>query len=201
MATEFDMTQAAASVYAESLLQLATEAGQVDSVGEELADLGKLWREDPGFAGLMSSAAIDDDARAMSIRKIFGAGRVSDLVFRFLMVLNKKRRSMILPAICASYRRLMDRQRGRSEVLVRSAVPLEDDQRDKLKSEIKRLTGLDAVLVEQVEPELLGGLTVQVADRIYDTSIRRRLRDMQGALASAIERHLLSGDNKFVTEG
>lgn len=201
MATDFDMTQAAASVYAESLLELANEAGQADSVGEELADLATIWRDDRGFASLMSSAAIDDDARAMSIRKIFGSGRVSELVFKFLMVLNRKRRSMILPAVCEAYRRLMDRQRGRGDVIVASAVPLQDSERARLAAEVKRLTGLEAVLVERIEPELLGGVRIQVADRIYDASVRRRLNDLRGNLMRSIEKHLLGGDNRFVTEG
>ncbi len=201
MATDFDITRAAAAVYAESLLELAEEAGQADSVGEELADLRHLWDRDAAFARLLSSAAIDDDARAMSIRKVFGEGRVSALVFKFLMVLNHKRRSMILPAVCDAYKHRLDAKRGRGEVFVSSAVPLEDAHRAGLKVQVRRLTGLEPMLVEQVDPDLLGGLRVQVSDRVYDASVRRRLGDLRSELLSAVEKHLLGGMSRFVTEG
>ncbi|MFQ5422999.1 MAG: ATP synthase F1 subunit delta [Phycisphaerae bacterium] len=201
MANDFDITRAAASVYAESLLELAEEAGQADSVGEELADLRRLWDADAAFARLMASAAIDDDARAMSIRKVFGEGHVSALVFKFLMVLNHKRRSMILPAVCDAYKHLLDANRGRGEVFVSSAVPLEDAHRASLKAQVQRLTGLELTLVEQVDPNLLGGLRIQVSDRVYDASVRRRLGNLRSELLSAVEKHLLGGTSRFVTEG
>lgn len=201
MATDFDITKAAASVYAESLLELANEAGQADAIGEELAELRGLWDRDAAFAGLMSSAAIDDDARALSIRKIFGAGRVSELVYKFLMVLNGKRRAMMLPVVCDAYRQLLDKQHGRSEVFVSSAVALDDGQRDGIRQQIKRLNSIDAVLVERVEPDLLGGLYIQVGDYIYDSSIRRRLRDMRTELLVSLEKHLHGARARFVTEG
>ncbi len=201
MATEFDITCAAASVYAESLLQLANEAGQADSVAEELADLRALWDRDASFAALMSSAAIEDDARTLSIRKIFGSGRVSELVYKFLMVLNGKRRAMILPAVCDAFRQMIDKQRGRGEVFVTSAVELNDEQRAGIREQIKRLIGLDVVLVERIESDLLGGLRVEVGDHIYDSSVRQRLHAMRAGLLVSLEKHLLGSEAKFVTEG
>lgn len=201
MATDFDISQAAASIYAESLLELASEANQAEEVGAELRELKALWKRDRSFAAMMSSAAIDVHARRESIRKVFGSGRVSQLILNLLLVMNDKRRSMILPAVCDAYRRKLDRQLGREEVHVTSAVPLSDDQRAKLREEVKRLTGNDTDLFEKVDPDVLGGMTVQVADRLYDMSVRRRLRDVRRALLASVEKHLLSGVSRFVTEG
>ncbi len=201
MASDFDISQAAAAIYAESLLQLANEAGQAEEIGSELRELRQLWKDDPSFAAMMCAMAIDVGARRASLRRVFGSGRVSRLVLNLLLVMNDKRRSMILPKVCDAYRRKLDRQQGREAVYVTSVVPLNDDQRARLRSEVQRLTGREADLFEKVDPDALGGMMVQVADRLYDMSTRRRLRDMRAALMAAVERHLVGGVSRFVTEG
>lgn len=200
MASEFDISQAAAAIYAESLLQLADEFKSSEQVGQELADLAALWKQEPSFAAMMSSAAIDDDARRESLKKIFG-GKLTKLVFNLLLVLNDKRRSSILPQVCDAYRHKLAQKLGRQEVHVTTAVPLEEPHRVKLREEVKRLTGRDPVLVERVDPDMLGGMTVQIADRQYDTSVRSRIRELRSSLLAAVEKHLLAGIGRFVTEG
>lgn len=200
MATDIDTYMAAAQVYADSLLSLATEAGKADEIGSELADLKELWNREEDFAALMRSAAIDDDARADAIRKVF-SGKVSPLVLNTLLVLNHKRRSMILPWVCDAYRKKLDSQHGREDVFVTTATPLDDAQRDQIRTQVRRLSGREAVLVEKVDPDVLGGLMVQVGDRLFDMTIRRRLRDMRAQLFTSSDRILRTGMSRFVTEG
>ncbi len=201
MASDFDISRAAASIYAESIFQLAEETGQEEQIGEEMQELQDLWERDTSFAKMMSSAAIDAGARRESIRRIFGPDRVSRLVLNLLFVLNDKRRSMILPAVCDAYRRRLNEKQGREEVYVTTAVPLEKHQRESIRKEIKRLTGRDADFYENVDPDVLGGVTVRAADKLYDMSIRRRLREMRAGLLAASEKHLLGDVSRFVTEG
>src|SRR5262249_54441524 len=106
MAAAFEGVQTAARVYAEAILALAAERGAVDEIEAQLQDLTKLWREDQAFAALMSSAAIDDDARRASLRKIFG-GRVHEFVLNLMLVLNDKGRSMIFPAVCEAFHKML----------------------------------------------------------------------------------------------
>jgi len=199
MATDFDISQAAARVYAESLLELANEQGQADAVGQEMAALHQLWDKEPAVAQLMSSAAIDEEARATSIKRIFG-GKVSPLVFNLLMVLNRKRRAMILRDVCIAYRHMLDRLRNRDEVFVTTAVPLEDGQRNLLKEMLRKRLKFEPILIERVNADLLGGIFVQAADRVLDTSVSRRLKDMQSALLATADRNLRAATARFVRE-
>ena len=199
MASEFDISQAAASIYADSLLQLADEAKQAEAIGEELA-VCRLWKSEPAFASMMRSAAIDDDARRESLRKIF-TGKLNPLTLNLLLVLNERGRSMILPSVCDAYRRRLAAKMNQQTVNVTTAVALDDAQRKQLAAEVRRLSGKEAVFFEKVEPDLLGGMTVQIGDRLYDTSVRRRLRRLRGDLLASVERTLLQGTARFVTEG
>lgn len=200
MASEFDISQAAASIYADSLLQLAIKGGQAEAIGQELTDLAALWKSEPSFATMMRSAAIDDDARRESLRKIF-AGKLSELTLNLLLVLNDRGRAMILPAVCDAYRRKLAVHMNQQAVHVTTAVAMDDAQRSHLSAEVRRLSGKEAILFEKVDPDLLGGMTVQIGDRLYDTSVRRRLRKLRADLLASVERNLLKGSARFVTEG
>jgi len=202
MATDMDITQAASTVYAESLLSLVEEQGQAEAVADELLQLKALWGQDQQFVDLMSSSAIDEDDRRESIRRIFGNGRVSKLVFNLLMVLNDKHRAYLLPAVCDAYARKLNELRGRKEAYITSAFPLDEPQRARLQAEIRRLTGLEPILVERVDPNVLGGLMVQVGDHLFDASAGRRLRDYRDELRRAVQKHLMGGGaSRFITEG
>ncbi|HVP09594.1 MAG TPA: ATP synthase F1 subunit delta [Phycisphaerae bacterium] len=201
MASVFDITLAAAAVYAESLLQLAEEAGKAEEIGAELRQLRDLWHSDPSFASMMSSVAIEMTARRHSLRKVFGADRVSPLVLNLLLVLNDRGRAMILPAVCDAYRSLLDQRMEREEVHVTTVQPLNDQQRNALRTQIKKLTGHEADFHEYVDPQILGGIRVRVGDRMYDLSVRQKLRDMRSTLLASGERRLSEGISRFVTEG
>jgi hypothetical protein len=53
--------------------------------------------------------------------------------------------------------------------------------------------------MQKLEPELLGGMRVQVGDRLYDTSVSRRIRNMRMRLLASLERALLENSERFMT--
>jgi len=200
MATDHNMSPAAA-VYAESLLQAADDAGKTADIAAQLAEVRQLWNDSPEFAAMMSSAAIDDDARRESIRKAFSENRVDTLILNLMLVLSDRWRAAILPAVCDAFQAKLNARAGRERVQVMSVVPLNDEQREKLKAEVKRLTGFEAILDESVDPALIGGLRVQVRDRLFDLSLRRRLRQMRSALHATSDQIIRGDTTRFVTEG
>src|SRR5206468_8362886 len=105
-----------------------------------------------------------------------------DLFVNFLLVLNEHNRLQILRPVAAMYRELRDEFHKRVRVLVRSAVPLSDQQRERVKKLAAEYFHLQPVLVEQIDPELLGGVQIQAGDRLVDLSIRSRLETIKQQL-------------------
>lgn len=200
MATEYDITSAAAAVYAESLLELAREAGKAEEIADELTQLVALGKSHPTFAAMMHSAALDDDARRGILQRMF-TGRVHPLVLNLMLVLNDRHRSQIFRHVCTAYQRKLDESLGRTAVYVSTAVALDDAARARVREEVRRLTGLDSRFEERVDPAILGGLIVQAGDRLYDYSVRRRLHDLQHRLHESMRESLVGGVSKFVTQG
>lgn len=200
MASEFDNSQGASAVYAESLLQLAKERNMADDIGAELADIAEVWNDTPDFAAMMRSAAVDDDARRESIKKIF-TGKVNELVLNLMLVLNDKHRAGSLPYVCEAYRKKLDEMHGREDVYVTSAVALSDVQREKIRVEVKRLTGFEASLRESIDSGLVGGMRILIRDRLMDFTVKRRLGRIKTELLRSGDTNLRNQSARFVTEG
>jgi F-type H+-transporting ATPase subunit delta len=189
--------QRIAQVYAEALLNAAAKKGQVEAVLEELDSLIRdLFGANPQFEAFLASSAISRDEKTKVLRAIF-QGRASDLFTDFLMVLNHHERLDLLRPILMAARELYDQRARRLRVQVRSAVPLPDDQRDRLLHELRQTFHLEPVLQAQVDPDLLGGMVVRVGDWVYDTSVHTQLETIRNQLIARSSYEIQSGRDRF----
>lgn len=173
-----------ARVYAESLLAVAARDNQVEDAGTELSTfVSSVLAKDTKVAAFFTSPAVTRKTREPILNAALN-GNASPLVASFVRVLNHNNRLDLLPAIAAAYRNLLDKRAGRVRVLVRSAVPLTDEQQAGLRKTLTESLHKTPVLELRTEPELLGGLIVQVGDKVYDTSVRSRLEALRIQLAA-----------------
>jgi F-type H+-transporting ATPase subunit delta len=172
-----------ARVYADSLAAVATRQGKLEDVGAELNTFVTDVLSQPKVAAFFRSPALTRKARTPILEAAF-AKTIDPLLANFLRVLNQNNRLDLIAPIAAAYRELMDNRAGRIRVLVKSAVPLTSDQQNGLKQTLAQSLNKEPVLNLRVDPELLGGLVVQVGDKIYDTSVRSRLEDLRNQLSS-----------------
>lgn len=192
MANAEDQQGGVAQIYAEALLSLAEERGVADQVLDELGGLADLASRDRAFETFLASPLVEPEARARTFEKLL-RGRASDLLVDALQVVNRKGRLALLPEIANAYRQAHRRLRGRVQVFVRSAVPLTDPLRAKLREAAARFTGKTPEIVENVDRELLGGMVVRVGDERIDSSVRTRLADLAATLLRRASQEVQSG--------
>jgi F-type H+-transporting ATPase subunit delta len=109
-------------------------------------------------------------------------GRVDDPVRRLVDLLVERGKVDLLPRVAAEYRRLLNRQSGVVSAVVTSAVALKDDEIAAITERVRAMTGDTVDLRTAVDPDLIGGLTVQVGDRLLDASVRGRLERLRSQL-------------------
>ena len=173
-----------ARIYAESLIAVAARENQFEDAGAELtAFVSSVLGKDAKIAAFFKSPAITRRARQPILDAAL-KGNASPLVGNFLRVLNQNNRLDLLPAIAAAYRDLLDKRAGRVRVIVRSAVALGAEQQVELRKTLSASLNKEPVLDLRIDPELLGGLVVQVGDKVYDTSVRSRLEALRNQLMS-----------------
>jgi F-type H+-transporting ATPase subunit delta len=198
IATVFDdATQHVARVYAEAFLDAAENTGQTAELIAELDGLiHDVLARDRFLEAFLSSRAVSRDRKARALRGAL-RGRASDLLLNFLLVLNQHDRLDALRPIAATVHKLYNERTGKMPVTVRSAVPLAEDQLEKLRQDLRAAFGKEPILSTTVDPDLLGGLTVQVGDVLYDASVRARLQRIRNQLIERSSYALQSGRDRF----
>lgn len=187
---------AIAAVYAKALLELAGENDMQEATLQELDELVSYANRDAAFEQFLSSAVVDVDARRGSLEKML-RGKVSDLVLDAVQVLNRKGRLPLLEAVCRQYRLAMEAQQNQLEVTVTSAVPLGDEARESLRQALTRHTGAEAILSEQVDPAILGGMVVRIGDEKVDFSVSTKLQGLRRTLLARASREIHGGRDYF----
>jgi F-type H+-transporting ATPase subunit delta len=105
------------------------------------------------------------------------------LAIHFLSLLLERDRLGHLAGIVSGYRRLLNEAKGRVEAKVVSASALESGLAERVRAQLQRMSGKDVVMTQEVDPGLLGGMTVELAGRVYDGSIRTQLEKMKQRIA------------------
>lgn len=177
-----DTARSVGRVYAEALYQAAQKQNASAEVLGELESLTDgVFAQNPGLELFFSSASVNREHKAAALKSAF-EGRASSVFLDFLNVLNAHDRLDMLRPIAVSYRALHDRKTHHVVVEVTSAVPLTDDERERIKGDIRSLGQLVPVLKENLDPDILGGLIVRVQDWVYDASVRTRLATAENYL-------------------
>ncbi len=185
-------------VYARALLKLTEEQGVAESVLEELDSLVEQADRDKAFASFLTSPLVEADDRRASLDRVF-RGRMSELLLDTIQVMNRKGRMGLVPALGETYRDELEKLRGEIRVHVRSAVALDDAQRQQLSEAVSQYASKQATLVESVDESLIGGVVLRVGDQRIDTSVAKQLSKLEEQMLGRVTQELHTGKS-FISE-
>jgi F-type H+-transporting ATPase subunit delta len=173
-----------AATYANALLELTTEPGEAETVGQELADLRTILRDDRMAMAVLNDPALGDTERQSLLDRVF-QGRVSPLMMKFLHVLAEKGRLGLLIAIAGAYQDLLDKRAGKVEVDATVAFRLDEATFESVRQRIGGALKKDVVLHQYVDEKILGGMVLRVQDKLIDGSVRTQLAAMRERILEA----------------
>ena len=166
-------TDALSGVYARSIYELAEEAGGRDKIleiADEIEQVCELARGDRGFREFLGSPIIDRGRRADALRGIFRE-RVTDLMLRYMLVLNDRGRLGHLEAIGNAYDQLVHEAFGRVEVDLFTPAALDPAQLEAIKQRIGTALSKEPVVYAYTDPSMIGGLKLRIGDQLIDGSV------------------------------
>jgi F-type H+-transporting ATPase subunit delta len=176
-----------ASVYAQSLLEVCDKAGGnavAEACASELRDLAEIIRGDRRFAEFLRTPIVGNDRRKAALEKIV-RGRVSDLVFRFVMVLANHGRAGRIADVADAFDALLQERLGRIEVdMFTVDGKASDEVIATVKARVKDAFAKDAVLHQYSDPSMIGGVKLRIGDQLIDGSVATQLRNMRETVSS-----------------
>jgi F-type H+-transporting ATPase subunit delta len=108
--------------------------------------------------------------------------RIGGDTLRLVTLVVERGKVHALPKIDEEFTRLLNAHRGVVTATVTSAVPLTADETAAIRSRVEAMAGSRVELRTEINPDLIGGLTIQVRDRLLDASIRGRLERLRDQL-------------------
>lgn len=169
--------------YAEALLELASRAGDLGGWGEMIDQIAAAMQSDRRLHMFLESPRVSAQKKNEILQNAFGDGLPRTFV-RFLRALVNNRRQMLIPAIAAEYRDLVDRVEGRVHATVTVAREASEADSQLVVQQLSRTLGREVVPHFQVNPAILGGVVVRVGDVVLDGSVRRRLATLRARMLS-----------------
>ncbi len=168
-----------ASRYANSLLGLAIEQNQLDAVYTDMLLLQQITKSSHDFVMMLRSPIIKSDKKQAVLDAVLN-GKLGVITQGFLKLIVSKGREYFLPEIIVAFIQQYKKVKSISEVKLTTAFELDNSLKQLIADKIKSKTPLQNVeLNTSVDPELIGGFTIEVEDKLWDASIARDLHDIR----------------------
>ena len=173
--------------YAEGLWQALTEnktsAAKITKIGQYLEALAEIGK-DARIGELMNDPKLTVDQIYEVITGALGKG-LSPELSGLIRVVIENGRLEALPEIAAQYRALKNESEGVADAYIETAYALDDKAVKQVLADLSdHFPGKKLNPIVTVNPDLIGGVSITVGDKIIDTSVRARLKKMQAALTA-----------------
>ena len=179
----------AARRYASALFGMARKS-DVDAVSQDLAHVLATAHDEPQLMEVLTHPRITEKRKNELTGQIFGDLRPT--MQAFLRLLITRDRVGLLPAVGVHFEKLVDEWKGEADAEATTAVELSQSQKDALVKKLEATTGYKKIrLLTQVDPSILGGMTVRVGDHLIDGSITTQLQ----MLREQLKRVRIGGDS------
>ena len=167
--------------YGEALFLLAYETGKQKECAHALETVKAVFAKEPQYAEILSSPTIPLKERLAVVETAFSAV-LPEQVLSFLMLLCEKGRLSFFDRAVQEYHALLAASERVFEAKVTSAVPLVEEEKEKLIATLEK-TYKGCVRAKYfVDETILGGLIVEVDGKTMDGSLRHRLHRVKEVL-------------------
>ncbi len=169
--------------YAKSLLDLARERNELDSVKADVDYVAKALKSRD--LGLFLKSPIINSGKKLSIFKTLFEGKVSNTSMAFFEIIIKKGREMYLPEIIQDFINQYKVLNKISTVTITTATPLTAEALDDIKAKLlaSDITMDKLDVNTKVDASLIGGFVVEIGDKLYDASVAHKLEQVRKEFA------------------
>ena len=172
-----------ADVYARSLFEVAKEHDALDTVHDELGEFADALSESSELQQFFFSPHFSAEEKKQGVDKVVDGA--NEQFVNFLKLLTERHRMPVLFRIRNAFNALWAEENRLLPVSVTAAVDLDESLVKDIGKRIEEQTGRKVELSSKTDPEVLGGLVVQVGNMVLDASVRNRLEKLRKQVARA----------------
>lgn len=177
------LDKSVAITFVNALLDVAMRKGQFEQVEKDLVLVSQVITNNDKLRKILSHPTISRDDKKGLIKEVFG-GQICDLMKNFLYLLVDRRKEDILVFIPDVYKAVVDEKKGVIKVRVQTAIPLTEERLDNFKKQLSKITGRTPDVEVVHNSDILGGMIVQIGNKLIDGSVANTLKKLKTKLLS-----------------
>ncbi len=168
--------------YARALFEAAKERGRLETVQRELGEFVQATRQVPELRALLLNPQLEPRTKAAALGELLADA--DELVRNFLLLVVERGRAGEVEEILRELDRLASAEAGILDVELTTAVELSEEDARAIVKQIEDASGHRVEATRKADPELIGGLVLQVGSLRLDASLRGRLERLRRELLS-----------------
>ena len=170
-----------AEPYAEALLELSDSSKKLTT---DMNVVSQFLATSSDLKNFLGNPLMTRVAKKKVIKDVLGE-QISSQTLTFLMLLVDRNRISILDVIAKRFLELSYKQESIEIAKITSSIQLSADQQKEIAEKLKVITGAKQIkLALKVDPQLIGGFTIEIGSKMIDTSMRGQLKQI-GSLLGA----------------
>jgi F-type H+-transporting ATPase subunit delta len=181
--TPRDFTDAVEELGVMATVAGAGSGGQMEDVEDELFRFGRIAGGEPELYTALAGPRLPADRKRALVEALL-SGKVSQASLRLITQAATHPRGRSLEANLLDYARLAAEWRQRLIAVVRVATSLTDAQRERLGAALRNTYGRGIQLNVIVDPQVVGGMSIQIGDEFIDGTLSTRLATLRRRLAA-----------------
>lgn len=170
--------------YAQSLLELASRAGDLTGWGQMIEQVGSAVRTENRLRGFLAAPQVSVEQKNDLLARSFGSLVPRPFVL-FLQAVVRNRRQLLLPLIAEQYTALLEEREGRLHAYLTVAKPVSPAEEERLATRLSASLGRPVVVEVKLDESLLGGMVARIGDTVYDGSVKRKLESLRRRMLAA----------------
>ena len=178
-------SDSSAKSYSQALYELASEEKKLNEVEEHTTSIIKLISQSEDFNSLIKDPTNKQEDQLNAINFIFEKFSLNSLLKKFLNFLVMKRRFFYVEKILKNFVMICSKNRGEISAKLTVAKELNENEINKIKDELTQNFGSNVKLDYNYDPDLIGGLIMQVESVMIDTSIKNKLQQIENKMIEA----------------
>jgi F-type H+-transporting ATPase subunit delta len=170
--------------YAEALLDLAKSNDSLKETTNDMNIVSQFLANSSDLKKFLGNPLITREAKKNVVKDILGE-QISSGTLKFLLVLVDKGRIEVLESIAQKFLELSYKQDSIEIAKITSSIQLSAEQQKEIAEKLKVITGAKQIkLALKVDPQLIGGFTIEIGSKMIDTSIRGQLKQISFLLGA-----------------
>ena len=173
-----------AEPYAEALLDLAISNDALKETTNDINIVSQFLANSSDLKKFLGNPLITRSAKKTVVKDILGE-QIGGSTLKFLLLLVDRNRIQVLESIAQKFLELSYKQESIEIAKITSSIQLSAEQQKEIAEKLKVITGAKQIkLALKVDPQLIGGFTIEIGSKMIDTSIRGQLKQISTLLGA-----------------